>query len=116
MTTTTHTPNIPTIPTGNLVTSTTNPQCLRDLRIVEDTAGVIQAADKEAGFQFAEFSATHARRFVKCTSEVRTVRSWGGAPARVVRFFAVETVVIDGVVMAGVGEFTGFGLTRDDLR
>lgn len=80
------------------------------VQVVADVHGVVQAADAEAGWMMAEFRGTGFRVFVRPTGEFGTARNWSGRRVAFVEVRDVDTVVVDGAVMAGVGEFRSTGM------
>jgi len=83
--------------------------------VVEDRNGIVREADKAAGFQLAETRGTFPTLFffrVPAADDIFPVRNWGGTFARTVEFFQVDTVVEDGVIMAGVGDQLPSGMIR----
>jgi len=82
--------------------------------VVDDRSGIVQEADKAAGFQLAETRGTFPTLvfFQVPEADLFTVRNWGGTVARTVKFWEVDTVVVDGVIMAGVGAPLPDGMVR----
>ena len=84
------------------------------VRIVTDKSGIVQAADTAAGWQLAEFPETGYTVFVRLTPLPHMARNWSYTHVNSVEIADVDTVVVSGVIMAGVGSARPMGMVRSD--
>jgi len=84
------------------------------VRIVADKSGIVQAADSAAGWQLAEYPETGYTVFVRLTADRTMARNWSYTLVNSVELADVDTVVVSGVIMAGVGSARPMGMVRSD--